>query len=201
VADTIRIVSANDQGYLQFLNIPNLEQYINSGVILWNIQACVRDNVNKKFTAFLQKHKGENIPTVDQSVINSVCFNKIFQLPLKYNNQTYMFTEKNYEPSSTLFSQEDWQQGWNDPVVIHYAGGKPWNEQGVEFEERWWEYAKKTPFWPEIKQKYENAYKNFGPCKISEAYRNLEIAILIVAVVLTLVCIKIWNKKIRRKQK
>ena len=75
------------ESYEQILKIPSMNQYINSGVMLMNLKLMRDDNLQEKFINFVSKYHGENRVGLchDQDVINSICYNKIYFLPLRYN--------------------------------------------------------------------------------------------------------------------
>ncbi|MDR1254018.1 MAG: glycosyltransferase family 8 protein [Oscillospiraceae bacterium] len=165
-ADAVRAEPQQDkkENYREFLGIPNLDQCINSGVLLWNLDECRKDTITEKFKAFIESKNDEKIPSVDQSVIDAVCYGKILTLPFKFNVQTYLyFSGKQYgedDYSAKICNEKEWNEAWNDPFIIHYAGDKPW-KASIKFEEKWWEYAQKTPCWDAIKEEYKTAYNKF----------------------------------------
>ncbi len=59
------------ENYCEKIGIPSIEQYINSGVIILNLQKIRENNL----TPILCKEALKNYPTVDQDVINKVFYN------------------------------------------------------------------------------------------------------------------------------
>ena len=43
---------------------------------------------------------------------------------------------------------------YKNPVVLHFACGKPWNNKSVYGANSWWDYAKKTDFYQNINTYY-----------------------------------------------
>jgi lipopolysaccharide biosynthesis glycosyltransferase len=138
--------------------VNHLDQYINSGVILWNIAACHNDSIYDKFIKFYETFKGK--ANSDQNGINEVCYNKILHLPLMYNFGVH-WKHSPYNQNSiaqSLYSESEYEQATHDPTIIHYASkNKPWRSLTCLFNELWWQAAFHTPFWPEIREKYFNA--------------------------------------------
>jgi lipopolysaccharide biosynthesis glycosyltransferase len=140
------------EDYKKSIDLKSFDQYINSGVLLLNLEAIREDKVEDKFKTFLETHRDPM--QHDQSTINSSCYGKICSLPFKYNAQMYMFFDQEENKFSSLFSEKDWNEGWNDSVIIHYAGEKPWSDPSTYRIERWWNFARKTPYWKEILKKF-----------------------------------------------
>ncbi|MDR3178972.1 MAG: glycosyltransferase family 8 protein [Oscillospiraceae bacterium] len=143
--------------YLKFLEISSLNQYINSGVILWNLDECRKDGIETKFVEFVEKNRHKDGLLCDQDVLNSICFDKIKSLSLEFNLQTYLPLSKTYEEVETakyMATKEEWDAAKNNPTIIHYALDKPWSKLSVYSSELWWQYAKDSTFWDDIIKKY-----------------------------------------------
>lgn len=124
------------------LGLPDLGQYINSGVLIMNLKK-IRDNkLTEKFILHAKKAYLRN----DQDVLNVCCYGKIKILPIYYN-----FFVQYDKLVYCLFSENDSfnkklmdAKGRRD--IIHFAGAqeKPWNNSRVRYGLLWWEYAYKT---------------------------------------------------------
>ncbi|MDR1467407.1 MAG: glycosyltransferase family 8 protein [Oscillospiraceae bacterium] len=153
---------AERKKYSDSLNLPNLKNFINSGVIVWNLKKCREDDLGRKFSDFIKKNQQkEDLLLCDQDAINAVCNGKIKDLPFYFNSQTYFYLHKTYEEmlpslvnSSYIFTKEEWDIARFDPSIIHFAYKKPWNQFDIYFAEKWWKSAKKNIFWEEILNKY-----------------------------------------------
>jgi lipopolysaccharide biosynthesis glycosyltransferase len=161
VADAVRSFKNEEEKqkrevYKKQIGIGTLEEYINSGFLILDLESLRKNNVEDKFKSFLEKHKDP--AQHDQTTINVVCFGNIFTLPFEYNTQMYMFSVKPYgedeKKISTIFKKEEWEKAWKDPTIIHFAGEKPWKDPSVYFVEEWWKIARKTLYWEEISKKY-----------------------------------------------
>jgi lipopolysaccharide biosynthesis glycosyltransferase len=144
------------ESYRKSFEIESLQEYINSGVLLLDLDVLRKNNIEEKFEAFLKKYKDPS--QHDQTVINSVCYGKILSLPLKFNTQAFMYTHKAYgkdeEKFSQIFPQKEWEEAWENPRIIHFAGEKPWNDPSTFWIEKWWNTARKTQYWKEIVEKF-----------------------------------------------
>ena len=109
------------------------KSYINSGIMLFNLKNMRKDNIEPKL---LECAKSHNFIAHDQCTLNMVCYGKILNLPSIYNKA----------------SLNNWD---SNQVILHYLGrNKPWNSPERKNAALWWEYAQKTDYFKEIKQKY-----------------------------------------------
>ena len=149
------------------LGIPSLEQYVNSGVLLMNLQKMREDGVEEKFADFIKNvaNKNENITCPDQDTINAICYDGIKLLPFKYNTMTkyYVLDESAYKKKGFLqcYPEKEWNDGRKNPTIIHYADKiKPWHNKDTAYADVWWKYAKKTSFFAEIEKQYSQHVKS-----------------------------------------
>lgn len=128
--------------YCKKIGILNINQYINSGVLLMNLKE-IRE---KSFTPILENEVCNNYPSIDQDIINKVFFNHIKHLPFKYNIIAIRLYEKN-ELLLKVFSQEEIDEARKTPLIIHYANEeKPWQNSDMTLAKYWWKYANQTPY-------------------------------------------------------
>ncbi|MDR0738584.1 MAG: glycosyltransferase family 8 protein [Oscillospiraceae bacterium] len=147
----------NREKYGKNIGLSDFTHYINSGVLLWDLKAIRENDVEEKFHEFLKTH--HNPEQHDQTTINVTCYSHILLLPFKYNNQIYMFSNKPYgqdhKKCSLIFSESQWNEGWKNPVIIHYAGDeKPWKGPVPYNVEKWWSVARETDYYDSIVTKY-----------------------------------------------
>ena len=134
------------------LDIPDVEKYVNAGILLMNLKKMRQDNIEQKFNEFIPLLEERNLSLADQDVLNSVCYEKIYNLPFKYNvRANYFAIMKNNTPSSHLvkqnFTGKEWVEAKKRPVIIHYAvKTKPWNNPTMPYGDLWCEYARKTDY-------------------------------------------------------
>jgi lipopolysaccharide biosynthesis glycosyltransferase len=141
----------NRRKYFEYLGVDNMDDFINSGVILWNLVECRKNKVEDKFLEFVKKSSDVSGRTLnDQDTINSGCHGKIKDLALRYNVQTYYDIKQPYNNAGIFvksFSERVWEEGRKNPVIIHYALNKAWSMFDVNFADRWWKCAKAAPNW------------------------------------------------------
>ena len=113
-------------GYEKILNIPDRNQYINSGVLLLNLNDIRKDNIEQKMIDLVPQAKDKKFRFPDQDIINSICYGKIKIIDPKYNAMTHQFNKYNFNLSKIKQQLNDLQISYNDPTIIHYTGGKPW---------------------------------------------------------------------------
>lgn len=118
----------------------NIKDYINSGVLLMNMKELRNVNFEGYFLYLLNKYHFENV-CPDQDYINAIAKGRIKHLDNRWDAM----------PSQTGCH-------YSDPYIVHYnLFYKPWNYDGIEYEEYFWKYANKSPFKEEIyKEKNEH---------------------------------------------
>ncbi|GHU70427.1 glucosyltransferase [Clostridia bacterium] len=147
----------------QKLGIPNLNQYINNGVMLMNLARMRKDGTQSKMLKLTSK----GFASPCQDVMNAVCYGHIKILPFHYNVMVKFHPEnvKTFFASRgcrLCYTNEERAQAVRSPTVIHYVNWtnkfatKPWNSSGMYLGERWWHYAKLSPFWPDIQRTYDH---------------------------------------------
>ncbi|SUW96038.1 lipopolysaccharide 1,3-galactosyltransferase [Campylobacter jejuni] len=130
----------NQNSWTLKLPLPCDYLYVNTGVTLFNLKKWRDDNIQEllfqnlfKYSAFLQ------FP--DQCTLNITLHRKI-----KYLSHIY-----NAMPVQTYYNNEQKQEAFSNPQVIHWAGSrKPWKYPDVPYAEIFWHYARLTPFYKEI---------------------------------------------------
>ena len=113
------------------LNISNMKQYVNAGMLVMNLKQIREDNITKTFIELSKR----NYNSQDQDVLNVACFGKILTLPPKYNAQVMKLQENNPLLRS-IYKEEDIIEAKNKPTIIHYSNkNKPWNNIRIYLEE------------------------------------------------------------------
>lgn len=143
---------------LSRLDIPSIDQYINAGVMLMNLDRIRKDAVEERFHRLVKN----DYPTQDEDIINKVCYGMIDILPPRYNVMPYgslsdMAMEV-YQKDTGLqnaYSFDDWNAGRENPVIIHYATrNKPWKDLSVNYANLWWKTAQQLPFFEDVFRHY-----------------------------------------------
>lgn len=129
-----------------------------AGVMLINLKELRKDDMVNKFAKFIEENY-EKLIQHDQTTINVLCYEKIGVLPPKYGLFNYFL---DYTKAQTYmeelrakdkYSEEDIKDAYDNIVVLHCVS-KPWKDRTYLAADKWWEYAKKTDFYSEIKEKY-----------------------------------------------
>ncbi len=129
------------------LGLNNIDNYINAGVLLMNLDKLREDKIDTVFKELSSRIYDSH----DQDIINIACASKIKILPLKYNWMTRYFI-KGYPNRIKIgcVSSTDGKiltEIQEEPYIIHYADKiKPWNSKNCYLGIKWWEYAKDSPF-------------------------------------------------------
>ena len=141
--------------------IPSMDQYVNAGVLLFNLKKMRSDGMNKTFMEYL----GQDYLFEDQDILNVCCYNKIVRLPAKWNlftlfmGQCVQMREAGIEEDTLKVYQE--RSG-----IIHYATPmiRPWKRMSCWLDREWWEIAKEwdnESVFQDIKKRvYECEQKN-----------------------------------------
>lgn len=115
----------------------NPDRYINSGVLLFDLNKMRQKDFIRHFLYLLNKYHF-NLMAPDQDYLNGIMFGLTFYLSHKWNTQVEKVVYK-------------------DPKIIHYnLFSKPWNYKNVPFADDFWYYAKKTKFYLFLKNNLLN---------------------------------------------
>ena len=114
----------------ELIGLKNNDAYVNSGVLLINLDYWRNNNIEQQFIDFLLYHNGE-IHHHDQGIINAVCKNRLILKP-KYNltstylSHPYWLLEKTNTP---FYTQDVVKDAIVKPAIIHFTEGfynRPW---------------------------------------------------------------------------
>jgi len=107
--------------------------YINSGVLLMNLKRMREAQLEQRFLELMNTYHFDCIAP-DQDYLNVMCSGKILYLPASWDAMPTQGTEPIEKPK-----------------LIHYnLFAKPWCYDHVQYEEYFWEYAKKSGYFSEI---------------------------------------------------
>lgn len=136
----------------KFIDLLDMQNYVNSGVLVMNLDLIRKHNLVPKFKELI-KHGVDDrrsFPYQDQDIINIICRNHIKCIDTKYNFMSNFDDITTQGLLSEGFSNEEIEQIISNPTIIHYAMEKPWEEEYNSFSKIWWEYAVHTPFFTQI---------------------------------------------------
>ncbi|MCR5543134.1 MAG: hypothetical protein K6F55_03220 [Eubacterium sp.] len=146
----------------EYLEIPEFNQYVNTGVLVMNLGKMRTDNLKEEFDQCVRKGYDDQ----DQDIINKVCYGKIRILPPKYNSMTKYnnsnvdsYDSEEYDYLKKCFTKDEWIDSSKNPVIIHYADRiKPWENFGTDYSNLWWKYLyEMNSFYPCLDRVLQNA--------------------------------------------
>lgn len=108
-------------------------EYINSGVLVMNMKAMRESALSHRFLQLLNTYHVDCVAP-DQDYLNAMCHGRI-----AYLKQCWDVMPEKDSPE------------FISPKLIHYnLFDKPWCYDGVQYEEYFWRYARKSAYYPEI---------------------------------------------------
>ena len=117
--------------------------YINAGILIFNSRLLREEDYKPKFLAHIDKQYSFQ----DQDILNITCAGRIGYLPLKFNFIGLLRPEvKAKFIELGLATPAEVADAELHPVIIHYAGAKPWRD----FTARWCDwvnYYRQSPFY------------------------------------------------------
>ena len=120
----------------------------------------------------------------DQDILNIVCKNKVTYLPQQWN--TLMDWQEIGRSRMDILKMaprqiyEAYTQARKRPYLIHFAGyQKPWDVVDCDFAEYFWEYAKLSPYYPqiilELKERYSISKQGKKQGYMEKLMNNVEL--------------------------
>lgn len=134
----------------EIMKMRNVFSYFQSGVLLYNIPQCLRNDFTKVNLQKLQELKKPSL--ADQDVLNAAWEGKVKYLPLAWNWLWNLpIKDKNFSDSFPLELLEEYLHAAKEPFLIHYCDSfKPWAEPHLPKADKFWQYARLSPFYEEI---------------------------------------------------
>jgi lipopolysaccharide biosynthesis glycosyltransferase len=151
-------------------HLPDMDFYINAGVLLMNLERMRQDSIEQKCLAKV----GDKNLYDDQVILNFICYPKIAFLPCKWNVLPgnvvgYRGHIRRYD---ILYSPGELNDAWANPAIFHWGGpGKPWKYYDVPLAHEWFRYYLKNPMsgaplqrkpYNTVKGKFKNLLKNIA---------------------------------------
>ena len=129
------------------------EKYINSGVLLMDLQKLRQAELDRHFLQLLNTYHFDCIAP-DQDYLNYLCRGKVYYFDAGWNKQ----------PNQNVDFDE------NKIHLIHYnMFNKPWHYYGVKYESYFWEAAKATPYYEELIASRESYTEKERECDLEGA--------------------------------
>lgn len=117
----------------------------NTGVMLVNLKKWREDDIERKIFDGLRWYSKKYACWPDQNVMQMVCKDKILTLNPSYNVSPILKQQNLYQVPGL------WEQSSKDPKIIHICGmPKYWQKSRLLWEDIFWKYAKKTPYYEEF---------------------------------------------------
>ena len=114
----------------------NPDKYFNAGVLLMNCKKF--DELDVKGRAFEELRK-KRLMLMDQDALNIVCANNYKELDGRWN----------YQVGCEKYTLEDKYSA--DVGIYHYtSANKPWTTKNTALGEKFWQYARKSPFYEQL---------------------------------------------------
>ena len=115
------------------------KQYFNSGVLVMNLKKFRENQIEDDFYNWVNNHQYGSVAP-DQDYLNCICQDQVTYLPLGWNKMPL----GSVLPDSEIY-------------LIHYnMFFKPWKYENIMFEKYFWNIAKTTSFYKQIKQQQKN---------------------------------------------
>jgi lipopolysaccharide biosynthesis glycosyltransferase len=138
------------QYLLHKLEMKNPYNYFNSGVLVMNLKEM---RAKKLSRAFFDKLNELKTPWGwDQCVLNCVCERQTKLLDMKWNHQFAIpYQTPNYEIDCPTELVKEYIGNINDHYITHFTDWfKPWIDPSKALAEKFWAYARQTPFYDDI---------------------------------------------------
>lgn len=123
--------------YRKDIGIPTDSIYTNNGLMVIDLEAWRKNDVESMFIEFINKYHGD-ITYMDQGVLNGVFqpLKKVKLLPISYNAQTACY-DLGYKGLQACrkpvwaYTREEFDKELMDPVIVHFttcfmSGTRPW---------------------------------------------------------------------------
>lgn len=132
--------------------------YFNSGVLLINCKKWRELNLFDKLKNCATTNS--DIKLGDQDVLNYVIDEDKKILSKKFNYlETWWY---NYYTEYKDDDAIDYQESKKDPIIVHFTAYKPDNPKSRHsFRHEWWQYAKYTPYYIEMLEKYKTEAEKY----------------------------------------
>ncbi len=151
------LAGALDLGYLgrltmdispQELGLKHPEGYVNADVLVFNNNAIRRDFSLDDVMAVWEKYR---LRCAEQDAFNMIFNGHIHHLDLRWNLYPDKMASVEHVAHNTDEKIDLWKEALQNPYIIHYAAyPKPWDYPQVGLGDKWWHYARMSPYYEEI---------------------------------------------------
>ena len=138
-----------------------LDKYVNSGVLLMNLELWRKKNIEAKFFKYIEDNS-DKIVWHDQDVLNVVCQNGIEYLDQRWNTQI--------TPYGGNKSEEYRAIGSNGYIIHFISDKKPWHGKYDKFNKYYYNYVKITPWKKDVLTYYKSVVKRIFSSFIKDIF-------------------------------
>ena len=156
--------STDEEGAMKHkerLSMPADAFYGCAGLVYFNLAAWRRDNVRQKCFAYFNDPKNKNIiKWGEQDVINKVCMEHIYELPIEFNMFSHYYLHHGRAIPGKY--KANFAEHKKHAVIIHYIDTcKPWfKDNRFPLKKYYWKYHALTP-WKEQRYGYSKMYEGW----------------------------------------
>jgi lipopolysaccharide biosynthesis glycosyltransferase len=138
---------ANDY-LLKHVELKNPLGYFQAGVILFNVKAIRRDDIENTLISLIEEKR---YWFADQDIMNKTFEGKVKYLSFKWNVLHGNGDTSGFFDKLPFNIHQELVAAQQSPYIIHYAGeNKPWQTLEVNFAEDFWAVARKTPWYERL---------------------------------------------------
>ncbi len=121
------------------LSIPSIDNYINAGVMLMNLEKIRADKMEEKLQSYIGTFAD------DQDIMNKFYYGKIKLIHPKWN--LTLVSLRSWVGADAVYPRAVSQEAYNNPAIMHYAGElKPWVYYNIFLAHEWMYYHIQGPF-------------------------------------------------------
>ncbi len=141
------------------LHLRNYTRYFNAGCLVCNLKKMREDNITKELIDCLKQIKKPLY--CDQCVLNAVCSKSVTYLPFNWNYMWHTAINGSQKLIPENAYIEQYMAAGQNPYLIHFTGTgiKPWFNPDLPNADKFWHYAKQTPFYEKLKQETDDYVK------------------------------------------
>ena len=127
-------------------NLPNLDDYVNAGILVMNLDELRKHGLQKTFVELSATFN-------DQDILNICCCNNIKMLPLTFNVPALLVCHENgryrlAEERAYVYPEDEQNAAMQSPAIIHYiTSEKPWSTPNSPLSEYWQKYVPYSTFY------------------------------------------------------
>ena len=130
------------------LDLKSVNGYVNADVLVFNLQSIRQDFSMEEVMLLWQKYY---FRCAEQDAFNVLFDGHIHHLDLRWNFFPPKMASVEHIAHNTKDKIELWKNSLKEPWIIHFAAyPKPWDYPLVGFGDRWWQYARMSPYYEEI---------------------------------------------------